>query len=227
MSSRIRIFVVDDEQDLTDLLHYQLGKEGFKVKFSNNPYEALGNARDFNPDLIILDVMMPDLNGFQLLRMIRADNLLQKTPVIMLTAKTDVEHRIKGLEQGADDYLGKPFEPKELILRIKNIINKTITTEQKRIIEFANVKIDLNKLLIIKNNNEFKINNTEKIILEKMINNPGKTFSREDIGQLIELDKERSIDVIITRLRKKIEIDPKNPKFLQTIRGAGYVLWIE
>ena len=89
------------------------------------------------------------------------------------------------------------------------------------------VKIDLNKLLIIKNDNEFKINNTEKIILEKMINNPGKTFSREDIGQLIELDKERSIDVIITRLRKKIEIDPKSPKFLQTIRGAGYVLWIE
>jgi two-component system phosphate regulon response regulator OmpR len=100
-------------------------------------------------------------------------------------------------------------------------------TEQVRIIEFANIKIDLNKLLIIKNESEFKINNTEKIILEKMINNPGKTFSREDIGQLIELDKERSIDVIITRLRKKIEIDPKNPRFLQTIRGVGYVLWIE
>ena len=121
----------------------------------------------------------------------------------------------------------KPFEPKELILRIKNILDKTLKTEQVRIIEFANVKIDLNKLLILKNENEFKINNTEKIILEKMINNPGKTFSREDIGQLIELDKERSIDVIITRLRKKIEIDPKNPKFLQTIRGVGYVLWIE
>ena len=121
----------------------------------------------------------------------------------------------------------KPFEPKELILRIKNILDKTLKTEQVRIIEFANVKIDLNKLLILKNENEYKINNTEKIILEKMINNPGKTFSREDIGQLIELDKERSIDVIITRLRKKIEIDPKNPKFLQTIRGVGYVLWIE
>jgi DNA-binding winged helix-turn-helix (wHTH) protein len=121
----------------------------------------------------------------------------------------------------------KPFEPKELILRIKNILNKTIKTEQIRILEFSNIKIDLNKLLIIKNKNEFKINNTEKIILEKMINNPGKTFSRENIGNLINLDKERSIDVIITRLRKKIEIDPKNPKFLQTIRGAGYVLWIE
>ena len=144
-----------------------------------------------------------------------------------MTAKGEASERVKGLEMGADDYLPKPFEPKELILRIKNILNKTIKTEQKRIIEFENVKIDLNKLLIIKNNKEFKINNTEKIILEKMINRPGKTFSREDIGLLIDLDKERSIDVIITRLRKKIENDPKNPKFLQTIRGVGYVLWIE
>ena len=93
--------------------------------------------------------------------------------------------------------------------------------------EFESVKIDLNKQLILKKNTEYKINNTEKIILEKMINNPGKVFSREDIGLLIDLDKERSIDVIITRLRKKIEASPKNPKFLQTIRGSGYVLWIE
>ena len=149
------------------------------------------------------------------------------TPIILLTAKGEASERVEGLELGADDYLAKPFEPKELILRIKNILTKTIKTDQKRIIEFENVKIDLNKLLIIKNKKEFKINNTEKIILEKMINNPGNTFSRESIGQLINLDKERSIDVIITRLRKKIEIDPKNPKFLQTIRGAGYVLWIE
>ena len=114
---------------------------------------------------------------------------------------------------------------KEMLL--KNILKKTKKSDQKRVIEFANIKIDLNKQLILKNKNEYKINNTEKIILEKMINSPGKTFSREDIGLLINLDKERSIDVIITRLRKKIEIDPKNPKFLQTIRGAGYVLWIE
>ena len=149
------------------------------------------------------------------------------TPIILLTAKGEANERIKGLEIGADDYLPKPFEPRELILRIKNILNKTSNVEQKRIIEFENVKIDLNKLVIFKNDIEFKINNTEKIILEKMINNPGKTFKRENIGKLIDLDKERSIDVIITRLRKKIEIDPKNPKFLQTVRGAGYVLWIK
>ena len=145
----------------------------------------------------------------------------------LLTAKGEPNERIEGLEVGADDYLPKPFEPKELDLRIKNIINKTKKDNLKKIIKFENVKIDLSKQIIFHGNSEFKINNTEKKILEKMINNPGKTYSREDIGMLIDLDKERSIDVIITRLRKKIEIDPKNPKFLQTIRGAGYVLWIE
>ena len=149
------------------------------------------------------------------------------TPIILLTAKGEASDRIEGLEIGADDYLAKPFEPKELILRIKNILEKTKSKNQKRVVNFSNVKIDLNKLLKIKKNKEFKINNTEKIILEKMINSPGQTFAREEIGILINLKKERSIDVIITRLRKKIEEDPKNPKFLQTIRGAGYVLWIE
>ena len=149
------------------------------------------------------------------------------TPIILLTAKGEARERIEGLEIGADDYLPKPFEPRELILRIQNIIKKTNKSSKKKFIEFENIKIDLNKQLIFKNQTEYKINNTEKIILEKMINNPGKTFSREDIGLLIDLDKERSIDVIITRLRKKIELNPKNPKFLQTIRGAGYVLWIE
>ena len=168
--------------------------------------------------------MMPGKSG---LEFIKENQKKLDTPVILLTAKGEANERVEGLEVGADDYLPKPFEPKELILRIQNIIRKTKTSDQKRVIQFENIKIDLNKQLIIKKNTEYKINNTEKKILEKMINNPGKTFSREDIGILTELDKERSIDVIITRLRKKIEIDPKNPKFLQTIRGAGYVLWIE
>ena len=160
-------------------------------------------------------------------------NLLTKikkkieTPIILLTAKGEAKDRIDGLEIGADDYLGKPFEPKELVLRIKNILEKTKSKKQRRVVNFSNVNIDLNKLLIINNSQEHKINNTEKIILEKKINSPGETFSREEIGKLINIDKDRSIDVIITRLRKKIEVNPKNPKFLQTIRGAGYVLWIE
>ena len=149
------------------------------------------------------------------------------TPVILLTARGESDDRIRGFESGADDYLPKPFEPKELILRIKSILNRTKTKKPKHLAEFENIKIDLNKLFIFKNNKQHKINNTEKIILEKMINSPGKTLSRELIGNLIKIDKERSVDVIITRLRKKIEDDPKNPKYLQTIRGKGYVLWID
>ena len=168
--------------------------------------------------------MMPGKSG---LDFINENKKNIETPIILLTAKGEASERVKGLELGADDYLPKPFDPKELVLRIKNIINKTKKNDQKRIIVFENIKIDLNKQIIFKDDLEYKINTTEKTILEKMINNPGRTFSREDIGQLIDLDKERSIDVIITRLRKKIEVDPKNPKFLQTIRGAGYVLWIE
>ena len=153
--------------------------------------------------------------------------LIVATPIILLTAKGETSERVEGLEVGADDYLAKPFEPKELILRIKNILNKTKSKNIKRLIEFGNVKINLNKHIILKNNKEYKINSTEKTILEAMINSPGKSFSREEIGKIINLDKERSVDVIITRLRKKIKQNPKNPKYLQTLRGEGYVLWIE
>ena len=168
--------------------------------------------------------MMPGKSGLDFT--IENKNKLY-TPIILLTAKGEAEERIHGLEIGADDYLAKPFEPKELILRIKNILNKTKSKNIKRLIEFGNVKVDLSKNLIFKDKKEYKINNTEKTILELMINSPGKSFSRDEIGKIINLDKERSIDVIITRLRKKIEKDPKNPKFLQTLRGEGYVLWIE
>ena len=218
------ILVVDDDDGIRSLVKKYLNENNFLVTTANSAEDASEKIKIIKFDLIILDIMMPGKNGLEFIN----DNKKKlDSPIILLTAKGEASERVEGLEIGADDYLAKPFEPKELILRIKNILNKTLKTEQIRILEFANVKIDLNKLLIIKNCSEFKINNTEKVMLEKMINNPGKTFSREDIGQLIELDKERSIDVIITRLRKKIEIDPKNPKFLQTIRGAGYVLWIE
>ena len=218
------ILVVDVDDGIRSLVKQYLNENNFLVTTSNSAENAEEKVSIIKFDLIVLDIMMTGKNGLEFLR----DNKSKiDTPVILLTAKGEAENRVEGLEIGADDYLPKPFEPKELILRIKNILNKTKKSDQKRIIEFDNIKIDLNKLLVIKNKNKFKINNTEKVILEKMINNPGKTFSREDIGKLIDLDKERSIDVIITRLRKKIETDPKNPKYLQTLRGVGYVLWIE
>jgi two-component system phosphate regulon response regulator OmpR len=218
------ILVVDDDDGIRNLVKQYLNQNNFLVSTAENAENALKKVKIIKFDLIILDIMMPGKNG---LEFIKENKEKIETPIILLTAKGEANERIEGLEIGADDYLPKPFEPKELILRIQNIIKKTQIKNQKRIIEFENIKIDLNKQLIFKKNLEYKINNTEKVILEKMINNPGKTFSREDIGSLIDLNKERSIDVIITRLRKKIEIDPKNPKFLQTIRGVGYVLWIE
>ena len=218
------ILVVDDDDGIRDLVKQYLNENNFLVTTANSAEDANKKIEVVKFDLIVLDIMMPGKSG---LEFTRENKNAINTPIILLTAKGEVSERVEGLEVGADDYLPKPFEPKELVLRIKNILNKTKRRDLKRVIEFGSIKIDLNKHLIIKNSKEYKINNTEKIILEEMINSPGKTFSRDKIGRILNLDKERSIDVIITRLRKKIELDPKNPKYLQTIRGAGYVLWIE
>ena len=218
------ILVVDDDEGIRSLVKKYLNENNYLVNTAISAEDASKKINIIKYDLIILDIMMPGKSG---LEFIQENKKKLDTPIILLTARGEANERVEGLQIGADDYLPKPFEPKELILRMKNILSKTSKISQKKIIEFENVKIDLKKLIIFKDSSEFKINNTEKIILEQMINNPGKIFSREDIGNLIDLDKERSIDVIITRLRKKIEINPKNPKFLQTVRGTGYVLWIE
>ena len=221
---KAHILIVDDDDRIRELVKQYLNENNYLVTTANSAEQAKEKISLIKFDIIILDIMMPGQSG---LEFTNENKSKINIPIILLTAKGEANERIEGLETGADDYLSKPFEPKELLLRIKNILDKTQITNQKRIVNFGNTKIDLNKLLIIREKKEFKINNTEKEILEKMINAPGKTFSREYIGQLINLEKERSIDVVITRLRKKIEIDPKNPKYLQTIRGEGYVLWIE
>ena len=218
------ILVVDDDDGIRNLVKKYLNENNFLVTTANSAEDAEEKVKVIKFDLIVLDIMMPGESG---LDFISKNKDKYNTPIILLTAKGEANERVEGLEVGADDYLPKPFEPKELTLRIRNILNKTKSKNIKRVIEFDNIRIDLNKFIIHKDNKEFKINNTEKIILEKMINSPGETFSRNYIGNLINIDKERSVDVIITRLRKKIELDPKNPKYLQTIRGTGYVLWIE
>ena len=218
------IIIVDDDDGIRDLVKQFLTEEGFLVTTAQDAFEAKNKIEIIKYDLIILDIMMPKKTGLELAIELRKEI---KTPIIFLTAKGETSEKIHGLEIGADDYLSKPFEPKELLLRIKNILNKTLLKKNKEKINIGKSILDLNKLKIEKNGKKYKINNTEKIILEKMLNSPGEVFSRETIGKIINIDKERSIDVIITRLRKKIELDPKNPKYLQTIRGAGYVLWIE
>jgi len=221
---KAHILIVDDDDRIRELVKQYLNDNNYLVTTANSAEDAIKKVDIIKFDLIVLDIMMPGQSG---LEFTNENRKKIETPIILLTAKGEASDRIEGLEIGADDYLAKPFEPKELVLRIKNILEKTKSKSQKRVVNFSKINIDLNKLLIINNAKEFKINNTEKIILEKMINSPGQIFTREEIGKLINLNKERSIDVIITRLRKKIEDDPKNPRFLQTIRGSGYVLWIE
>ena len=221
---KAHILVVDDDDGIRELVKQFLNKNKYLVTTAKSSEDALDKVKIIKFDLIVLDIMMPGKSG---LEFTNENKKKLDTPIILLTAKGEASERVEGLEIGADDYLAKPFEPKELILRINNILSKTKNEDLVRIIEFGSIKIDLNKLFIYRNQQSLKINITEKIILEKMINSPGKIFKREEIGGLIDLDKERSIDVIITRLRKKIEENPKSPKYLQTIRGEGYVLWIE
>jgi len=223
-NNKTHILIVDDDNRIRDLLKEYLMENNYIVSTSENAENAKIKLTHFKFDLIVLDVMMPGQNGYELTKEIKKK---LKVPIVLLTAKGEVENRIKGLELGADDYLGKPFEPKELLLRIKNIINKNkkIDLNSKHFI--GNAQIDLNKMNISLGEKNKKINSSEKKVLTEMLSNPGKTFSREEIGKISGISQERSIDVMITRLRQKIENNPKNPKYLQTIRGSGYVLWIE
>jgi two-component system phosphate regulon response regulator OmpR len=223
-NNKNHILIVDDDNRIRDLLKDYLSENRYIVSSAENADQAKEKLKYLKFDIIILDVMMPGQNGYELTKEIKKQI---KIPIILLTAKGEVENRIKGLELGADDYIGKPFEPKELLLRIKNIIDKNNKIDLKSKHYVGDAEIDLNKMTVGLNNKFKKINNTEKKVLIEMLANPGTTFSREEIGKVSGISQERSIDVMITRLRQKIELDPKNPKYLQTIRGSGYVLWIE
>ena len=223
-NNKIHILVVDDDNRIRDLLKEYLSENNYIVSTSEDAKNAKIKITQFKFDLIVLDVMMPGQNGYDLTNEIKKNI---KVPIILLTAKGEVENRIKGLELGADDYISKPFEPKELLLRIKNIINKNNKIDLNAKYTVGNAQIDLNKMNISLDKKNKKISSSEKKVLIEMLANPGKAYSREEIGKISGIAQERSIDVMITRLRQKIEVNPKNPKYLQTIRGSGYVLWIE
>ncbi len=223
-NSKFHILVVDDDDKIRGLIKQFLNENGFIVSTAANAKEAKSKIEIFNFNLMVLDVMMPGQDGYDLTKEIKESGNI---PIILLTAKGEVEHRVHGLGLGADDYLGKPFEPQELLLRIKNIINKNIPPDVLASSRIGDAELNLNKMTIKLKEKVQKINSTEKKVLLKMLASPGKIFSRSEIGKISQISKERSIDVMITRLRKKIELNPKNPKFLQTIRGSGYVLWVK
>ena len=218
------ILVVDDDDRIRELVKEYLEENDFLVTTATNSLEAKKKLDIIKFDILILDIMMPGQSGLSLTKEIKKN---KSTPIILLTAKGETKDRIEGLELGADDYLGKPFEPKELLLRIKNILSKVQKPHLPDEIYIGDALINLKKSSIKINERNIKINPQEKKVLEKMLEIPGKVFSRDDIGKIINISKERTIDVMITRLRQKLESNPKNPKYLQTIRGSGYVLWIE
>lgn len=224
-NSKIHILIIDDDEKIRDLLKQYLKNNNFFVSTAINASDAEEKLKIIKFDLAIIDIMIPGKDGLQLTKEIREKIDL---PIILLTAKGEPEDRVRGLELGAEDYLPKPFEPKELLLRIKNVIkrirkNKYVITS----IKIGKASINMKKMEIQKEKKVIKINASEKILLENMIGSAGKIFSREEISKITNLTQERSIDVLVTRLRQKIEPDPKNPKYLQTVRGTGYVLWLD
>ena len=222
--NKFHILMVDDDDRIRELVKEYLIENNFLVTTAKDSLDAKKKLNLIKFDIMILDIMMPGQSGLSLTKEIKKNNPI---PIILLTAKGEASNRIEGLELGADDYLGKPFEPKELLLRIKNILNKIQKPTLADEIYIGNTLVNLKKLNIKINSKIKKINPQEKKVLEKMLESPGKVFSRNDIRKIINISKERTIDVMITRLRQKIESNPKNPKYLQTIRGSGYVLWIK
>ena len=218
------ILVIDDDDKIRDLLKQYLKKNNFLVSTSHDAEDAEEKISLVKFDLAIVDIMMPGKDGLQLTKEIR-DKI--DLPIILLTAKGETEDKIKGLEFGAEDYLPKPFEPKELLLRIHNVLKRVKKENFKDAIKIGKTLIHLKKMEIQNDRKAYKMSMTERSLLENLISSAGRIFTRDEISKITGLTKERSIDVLITRLRQKIEPDTKNPKYLQTVRGAGYVLWID
>jgi two-component system phosphate regulon response regulator OmpR len=219
------ILIVDDDDRIRELTKEYLQSNDFYTTTAKNSDDAKNKIKLIKFDLIILDIMMPGQNGLELTKEIKTSS---DQPIILLTAMGGTTDRIYGLETGADDYLPKPFEPKELLLRIRNILKRVQKNKHLNpILKFGDIRVDLEKMSIKSKSGETKLNTAEKSLLENMILSVGQIFHREQISKIVHLTKERAVDVMITRLRQKIEPDPKNPKYLQTVRGNGYILWTD
>ena len=222
--NNLHILLVDDDDKIRELLKTFLVDNKYLVSTASNATEAKEVLKYIAFDLLVIDIMMPGQNGYELTKEIREKSLI---PIIHLTAMGETEDRVHGLEIGADDYLGKPFEPKELLLRINNILNKTSVKKETKQIQLDNIIVDLKSGVIKGKSNELSLNENELKILRILSKFPGKSFSREELITSLNFNQERTLDVCINRLRKKIEKDPKIPRFLKTKRGSGYELWID
>jgi two-component system, OmpR family, phosphate regulon response regulator PhoB len=222
-----KILVVDDENDVTELLAYKFKQEGYEVQVINDPLLIMGRARQFQPDLVVLDIMMPELNGLQVCRMLRADVVMKNIPIIFLTARGEAEDRIKGLESGADDYLAKPFDTRELLLRVQAIFKRLATPNgaatQEKIFQLGKIVIDVDKHLLTVRGQEVELTATEFRLLKLLVERKGRVQSREHLLVNVwnyEADIEtRTVDTHIRRLREKLGTEAD---IIETVRGVGY-----
>lgn len=216
------ILVVDDDTRLRRLLKKYLSENGFIVSEAADALEAKALLTLFEFSLLIMDVMMPGQNGQDLTKELRTNGF--ETPILMLTAMGDIDNRISGLEAGADDYLPKPFEPKELLLRINNILKRQRQKTQRTEVYFGDCQYNTQNGRLLHNNEPVVLTGAEQDLLKLLISKGGEAVSREDLAASLNTDNLRAIDVQITRLRKKIETDIKKPLCIQTVRGQGYML---
>ena len=224
MNYKAKILAIDDDQKLTDLLKDYLSRFNYQVIIANHPHDGLDIVKSETPDLIILDVMLPDMEGFEVLKELRKERSI---PVIMLTARGDVTDRIVGLEMGADDYLPKPFEPRELVARIQAILKRKQNIEEKEIDRFGELEINYTKQRVHLANELLDITTAEFELLKFFVKKAGKVLNRDQIldnMRGLEWDAfNRSVDVLISRLRQKLQDDPKNPRYIKTVWGSGYI----
>ncbi|MDE2164911.1 MAG: response regulator [Alphaproteobacteria bacterium] len=217
------LLVVDDDARLRDLLRRYLTDQGFRVTTAGDAAEARRKLEGIAFDLLVLDVMMPGENGLQLTASLRASS---RVPILLLTAKVETVDRIDGLERGADDYLTKPFEPRELVLRIRNILQRSATeSERLTVLRLGEYRLDVRRGELRRGDEPVRLTGAEQSLLAALAAHPGAAISREALAEATQLGGNlRAVDVQVTRLRRKIERDPRFPRYLQTVRGTGYVL---
>ena len=227
MAEKRKILVVDDEVDLLDLISYNLTKDGFEVSTASDGEEALSEIRKTRYDLIVLDLMLPGIQGMELCRILRGDPKTDTIPIIMLTAKGEEVDRVLGLEIGADDYITKPFSPRELIARIRAVLRRTGEKfREGKVVRIGNLIIDTENYTVTKNDVRLNLSATEFRLLLFLVERRGKVFSREQLLDAVWKDEAfvepRTVDVHVRRLRAQIEDDPSAPAYIKTKRGIGY-----
>ncbi len=217
------LLVVDDDARLRELLRRYLSDNGFRVTVAADAVEARANLASFAFDLVVLDVMMPGESGLDLTRALRGEG---RVPVLLLTAMAEPEDRVNGLEQGADDYLSKPFEPRELVLRIRNLLQRRPAADaDRREVRFGGCRFDVARGELFRGGDPIRLTAAEAALLASLAQKAGEAVSREELSLSAQfIGNVRNVDVQMTRLRRKIERDPRFPRYLQTVRGTGYVL---